>query len=184
MLPMAKSRDRGGRPRNVDVKRTPSGRASNAAPEPAGPTAEMKRQRSDLLCALICENPAYFAKELVLDQDAGWHVGRLYLVGLLTRRQKDAALRYRKAVAAYQAVLGIPKHPCAMDMNGVKGQSVESDKAHTRRFRRAKRVYETLHDALSAHGHDVVRAVTEALRENRTRLDLLKIGLDALDKVP
>lgn len=182
MLPMAR-KNRGGRPRDIDAKRRPDGKPA-WEPTPAGPTEEMKRRRADLLCPLVCANPAHFVRELVLDPEAGWHIGRLFLVGLLTVRQKDAALRYRKAVAAYEAVLGAPKRPCGLDIDRVSGQSTEGDKAYTRRFRRAKRAYEALHDALSAHGHSVVRAVTEALRENEVRLDLLRTGLDALDKVP
>jgi hypothetical protein len=46
------------------------------------------------LCTLIARHPKKFAAPLALDPDAGWHIGWLYLVGLLTERQRAAVARY------------------------------------------------------------------------------------------
>lgn len=178
MLAMAKAKY--GRPRKKSAERYDSGLPK---PEMVGPTAETLARRSERLCHLIARNPQKFAAPLVIDPDAGWHIGRLYLVGLLTVRQKDAADRYRKAIAAYEAVLDAPAKPRALDMNRVVGQVPEDEDVQTRRFKRAKRTYDRMHDALSAHGYDMVRCVTEALREQEVSLDMLRLGLNSLDAV-
>jgi hypothetical protein len=137
----------------------------------------------DDLSAMIREYPQKFAAALALDPDAGSYIGRLYLVGQITQRQKDAADKLRRASRSYEAVLGAPQAPRALDMNRVNGTSTEDEAVHTRRFRRAKTGYERLYHALSLCGHDVVRAVAGGLRGEAVRLDWLRCGLDAIDEV-
>lgn len=182
MLQMAK-KGRSGRPRKMDAKRQPDGRVK---PEVVGPSKEMLDRRIEVLSAMIAEYPQKFAASMALDADAGWHIGRLYLVGQLSQRQKDAADRFRRVSRAYESVLGglgAPQQPHALDMNRTAGLSNEDDAAYTKRFKRAKAAYERLQLAVSVHGHDVMRAVAGALRGEVVRLDWLRKGLDSIDEV-
>ena len=172
MLAMAKK----GR-RAKSGARYPSGKLK---PEIIKATPETLKRRAELLAIQIRKHPYKWAKELAEQGDASWYIGRLFLLGVLTQEQRDAADRLKRAVHAYQAVLDAPKHPHALDVDRIHGATTESDEAHTRRFRRAKAAYDRLHDAMSAHGHDVVRAVTKALNEEEPNIDHLRLGLNAI----
>lgn len=177
MYAMAK---RKGRYRRLDVPRQPDGRPR---PEAVGPAQETIERRIDMLSELVALHPRHFAAKHVMDGDASWYIGRLHICGQLTNRQRDAAESFRRVVRAYQSVLGGPKQPHALDIDHVAGRTVEDEARHTKRFQRAKQAYERHHDALSACGRDVVRAVSGALRDEHVDLTLLRRGLDALGEV-
>lgn len=172
MLTMAKK----GR-RAKSGARYPSGKLK---PEIIKATPETLNRRADLLAIEIRKHPYKLAHALAEHGDASWYVGRLFLLGVLTQQQRDAADRLKRIAHAYEAVLDAPKHPHALDIDRVQGATTESDEAHSRRARRAKAAYYRLHDAMSVHGHDVVRAVTKALNEEEPSLDLLRLGLNAI----
>lgn len=180
-----RKRHPGGRLRKTG-ERYPSGGLKQPEREPTGASPETLARRSDALCSVISAHPHMLALKLAKDPDAEWYIGRLFLCEVLTRRQRDAGDRYRKAIATYRQALctafGGPVDPRAMDLDRVAGRLQESDARLTRRFRRARREYDQLFEALSAD-RDVLRTVTAALRDEDVRLDWLRRGLDVLDGV-
>lgn len=174
------------------AKRTRRGRAAKDGeryacgklrPEVVKATPETLKRRAELLAVQIRQHPEKWARELAGEGDAGWYIGRLYLLDVLTQRQRDAADRLKRAARAYEAVLGAPKLPHALDMDRIAGSATESDEGYTRRFKRAKAAYDRMYAAMADRGHDVVRAVSRALNDEEVNIDLLRLGLNAVDDV-
>ena len=174
---MTKKKGGRGRPRQ-EGERYPSGKL-----KPVGASPETLARRTELIAVLVSRYPDKFAAPLAKDGDASWHIGRLFMVGAITEAQRDAADRYRRAIRAYQSVLGAPRTPHALDMDRLSGIVPEADDAHTRRFKRAKRAYDRYHQALAQHGYSMIRAMTRALADEDIDINILRLGLDALADV-
>jgi hypothetical protein len=109
---MAKS----GRKRNLNVKRTPSGRASRAGAVPANMEAILLRMKMFGL-----------SEKDARDQKAGTFIGRLNLTdkkALISNAQYDAAVAYLDAYGKYKRAIGAPD---ALKQSGGVGGGENTD---------------------------------------------------------
>lgn len=179
---MAKRRKktRMGRPPRTGVQRYPSGeiiKSQQQRREPdAGATDELMAHRALVVGA-----------GNALDPDAGWEIGKLYLLGLLAdRHDRDAAARRRdagerlcKIMARYERQLCLPRRPKAADMARTDGSVDNADDSDE--YRLAMRDYQRCRDALAARGWQVQAATFRAVRdEPGWRVDQVIEGLDAI----
>lgn len=172
---------RRGRKRKPGVKRQPDGRVK---PQDIGATAEIVAHRAADLAAVTGHRPdAAIVARLPHEPKASNYIGMLCIGGLISQGKHDAAESYRATAEEFDRLLSGPKRPTALDINRIAGKQSVDVEAEARAFRRAKAAYERYHDALSIHGHGVVRAVTAALNNNPPNWGLLLIGLEALETV-
>lgn len=152
-----------GRPRKQGVERHPGG----AVVQKAGPTLELLDHRR---AAAGSGNERH--------EDAGWLIGCLYLRGLVTDAQRDAARRFQIVARTYEALLLAPPQPGAVRLAG-GGRVLRPDDPVA--FARVKARYEAGYEAVSACGHAVLRDTMDALCERPPRsLKRMVVGLDAL----
>ncbi len=170
---------RRGRPRKRGVKRQPDDRP---VPERVSPTSETVARRADAMAAVICIHPQMLAIKLSKSQDAGWYIGRLYLVEALTRKQRDAGDRWRRYARRYELMLKGPKPAGAVAMQESDGEfdSLSETKEQKDDYKKAKAAYERCWNAVAEHGHDVLNATTKALRGEEVPITMLREGLDAI----
>lgn len=172
----AKRRRRAGRPRRANPEEKPRKQKDE------GPPPHVLAQRYILMKGAVQAYPGAFAGPLAMDPDAAWLIGRLYLVRQLSREQRDAGEKLARAARAYERVLLAPRRPDSTHLLEPSGVSTESDQAHMKRFRRAKRNYDRLYEALADAGREALRAVSKALADEQPNLEHLRKGLNALAK--
>lgn len=164
--------------------RYPSGEIVKAQQTPrprddVGPTDELVAHRAIVVGA-----------GNALDPDAGWEIGKLYLLGLLDdRRDRGAAIRRRdagerlcKIMARYERQLCLPRPPKAADMARTDGSVDNEDNGEE--YRLAMRDYQRCRSALATRGWQVQAATLRAAKEERGwRVDHVIEGLDAISEV-
>lgn len=164
---------------------------SAAPPHPAslepqtGPTSNTMKRRTQLLAECIKKYPYVLASKLADKQDAGWSLGRLYIVGVLTRQERDAGYRLHVAINRYNRLL--KKYPsytasnygrALQDRNTGQGEDLSNDALQA--FARAQRERDRLMDTLKLCGKPVMDAVLDALDDKEVDIGLLAIGLNSL----
>ena len=146
----------------------------NARVDPTPETISHRRQK---MAEVISLYPDKFARIYERHQDSVWLIGRLFIAGVITREQRDAAEQYQRVARNYEMLLEGPRVSTLRD----GGKSLEDEESYTKRFKRTKRRYETMHHALMEQGMDVAKAVAQVLRDEHADIQLLKQGLDALE---
>lgn len=157
-----------------------------------GPSDYTLRRRADELIKCIKLYPEGVALSLAERDEAGWHFGRLYLVGAIDRHQKWAAERLDRTVSTYRRLLNrhsIVKSNTGQALNKMlsssKGSGSEdlSPQAE-KRFRKAEEEYDKVIGVLDDRGEKVKEAIMRALEYDEiTDLDLIREGLDAIRTV-
>lgn len=142
-------------------------------------------RRAEKLAQVIKLYPNEVARGLAERPDAGWHFGRLYLVGAIDGVQRDAARKLDRVAREYQKTLHRYSSLRALDPMKVGGHSAEDlSPAAEKRFLRIKEQYDWMLERLTKQGEDVKTAVMDALKKDEvTDLALIRKGLDALSKL-
>jgi len=170
-------------------KRTSSGRlpraraARTGEPGGLGPSKYMLRRRADALAEVIRVYPGDVALGLAARDEAGWHFGRLYLIGAINMYQYAAAQRLDWVTRRYRRMLVKHGHVSAVDTAsaGTRTSGEDLSEEAQRRMGKARRDYDQMYDILSDCPAGVREAVVGTLeRDALTDLDLLRQGLDAL----
>lgn len=162
-MQLARKRWRAGRKRKEGA-RHPGGQLV----QNVGATTELLQRRAEIVGAAN-----------IYDGDASWLIGRLYLKGILTEGQRDAAKKWQGRTARYKLLLEGPRPPRAADLGMPMGQVPDDPEE----FQRAKFEYDQCWHAVSARGHRVLRATLAAIfDETVTDISLVMEGLTALAK--
>ena len=151
-----------------------------------GPSEYTLRRRADGLEECLHLYPTAIAMDLAHREEAGWHFGRLYLVGAIDRYQYYAAQRLARVVWRYRRMLSRYSHASASDPAGAiaKGVTEDLSEAAQRRFARARKDYDQVMGILDGCSDLVRGAVMAALeRDEVADLSLLRQGLTALTVV-
>lgn len=125
-----------GRKRNVNVKRTPSGRASRAGAVPANMEAILLRMKMFGL-----------SEQDARDQKAGTFIGRMNLMdkkALISNAQYDAAVEFLEVYDKYKRAIGAPD--ATKQSGGVGGG--ESNEDYARWCQNAKAKYDAAIEAV------------------------------------
>ncbi|WP_322997495.1 hypothetical protein [Castellaniella sp.] len=116
--------------------------------------------------------------------EAGYSLGRVYLLGQIASPLHEAGLQYAALVEAWQRVQGLPSpFPAAMDLSGVRGLSLYSTPS-IRAVERITNDYMKMQTALSDAGRNAIGAVREVCLYDRDWRDIesLRSGLEVLAK--
>lgn len=118
--------------------------------------------------------------------EAGYALGQLQLLGVITRRQHDAGLALRTAWMRWASIAGVPPHQISQRNCGIRRPDVDPEL-----WAKARRQLEAAIDALQAcQAAQLVRAAVEcvvmddvlppAFRDRARAVRALQLGLDAL----
>ena len=142
------------------------------------------QRRADALAEVIRVYPGDVALGLAARNEAGWHFGRLYLIGAIDTHQYAAAQRLDWVTRRYRRMLVRVTHVSAVDPSSAGGTRTPGEdlsEEAQRRVGKARRDYDQMYDILSDCPAGVRDAVVGTLeRDALTDLDLLRQGLDAL----
>ena len=145
------------------------------------------QRRADSLAECIRLYPRDVALGLAARDEAGWHFGRLYLIGAINVYQYAAAQRLDWVTRRYRRMLVRVTHVSAVDPASAGGTSASGEdlsEEAQRRVGKARRDYDQMYDILGECPGRVREAVVGALeRDALADLDLLRQGLDALTVV-
>ena len=150
------------------------------------PDDDAMLQRQWALIQLLQIYPAVpLLRGLAACRDAEWHIGRLHLVGALTKKQLTAAEYIAKVRDRYSHMINPNGSPKAVDIGKVSGGGHENlSEAALRSYQRTKRQYEKVEKALDRCGGRIKDVVLQALNGTEdVPLDLLARGLDAVYEV-
>jgi len=124
-----------------DAKREPNGRLSREAEfERARKNAQADAEAWDAMSVAMQARRRLYeiaypgpprdgekrARPHVLDQRAGSVIGRLSIQGEISPAQYDAALKYAEDIDNYRKAISAPRIPGAVDLNAVRGNSVDN----------------------------------------------------------
>ncbi len=141
------------------------------------------QRRADQLARVILLYPRDVALGLAARDEAGWHFGRLYLIGAINMYQYAAAQRLDWVTRRYRRMLVRVTHVGAVDPASTGGGKSAEDLSEEaqRRMAKARRDYDQMYDILGECPDGVREAVVGALeRDAVTDLSMLRQGLDAL----
>ncbi len=142
---------------------------------------ELQHRERELL-ALLREYPNRVVRGLALQKEAGWQVGRLYLVGVLEHDQYKAAEHVERVTKAYEGMLVRHGQVRAANFAKTSGTPMEDlSQSAQKKMLRAKKLYDEVYGILKECGSDTEKAVLKAIKEDKiTKLHLLKNGLTVL----
>ena len=147
----------------------------------------MLRRRADALAEVIRVYPGDVALGLAARDEAGWHFGRLYLIGAIDTHQYAAAQRLDWVTRRYRRMLVRVTHVSAVDpasAGGTRTSGEDLSEEAQRRMGKARRDYDQMYDILKDCPAGVREAVVGTLeRDALTDLSMLRQGLDALSVV-
>ena len=181
-----RDRKRDGKSSNrISGRRLPRPRGKGAFRHPQlGMSKYGLRRRADALAECIRLYPRDVALGLAARDEAGWHFGRLYLIGAINMYQYAAAQRLDWVTRRYRRMLVRVGHVSAVDPSSVGGTGASGEdlsEEAQRRMAKARRDYDQMYDILGDCPGQVREAVVGALeRDALEDLDLLRQGLDAL----
>ena len=140
------------------------------------------QQREVALLNLLRSYPNLVLHGLAKQPEAGWHFGRLYLVGVITQEQYDAAVYLDKVTRKYESLLRRYGHVGASSFEKVDNLSLEDLSLSAQKtFLRAKRKYEKAYDTLTQCGGNVKASIEAALRlDENADLTAIQRGLTVL----
>ena len=153
--------------------------------EPKVPPSEYGlRRRADALAKCIRLYPNEVVYGLARHEEAGWHFGRLFLIGAIDKFQYIAAERLDQATRRYKHLLNKYSLMKISNWESFGGASPEDlSPAASRRFQKVSKEYHIYQDALKECGPEVQHAVMEALdKDTMTDLGHLKRGLDVISR--
>ena len=114
--------------------------------------------------------------------EAGWYFGQLWLLGIITRDQYDAAAYLDKVTHDYERMLHRHGTIRSASLGKVDGTTSEDlSQSAEKSFTRAKRRYDKVYDLLTQCGEDVREAIITSLRKDeKTDIELITRGLTVL----
>lgn len=175
---------RAGRKRKAGARRHPNGSVVRERTKPTDETVQRRAvQMAEVILAYPTATGGPIAALMQSYPDTSWYIGRLFLAGVISQSERDAADQYRKVIEEYRTLLGGPKTPTGLDARRIGGLEPVSPIVATQRFKAVKKKYDRYHDALAVHGNGVVKAVTKALNEETPNHEFLFRGLKALAAV-
>lgn len=142
------------------------------------------RHRAVKLSQIISAYPQDIAYGLARKDEAGWHFGRLYLVGAIDLQQYSASKDFDRTVRQYKRMLHRYPDAFARNYEHVGGGSSEdlSEPVLKRCVNAYERFFD-LYNKLDECGLEVKDALFAALEKDAIiDLELLRRGLDALSK--
>lgn len=142
---------------------------------------ELQHREQELL-DLLEIYPNRIIRRLATQQEAGWHYGRLYLIGVLTRDQYEAANHLSKVTRSYDMMLRHYGHVRAAGYEKATSPGIEDlSLSAQKKFARVKKKYDIVYNILKACGKDVETAIINTLREDeKSNVELLRRGLTVL----
>lgn len=171
---MAKKRR--GRPAVQNVQRYACGKVRREYAQKQGET-EMQAMATVLAYRARAVSPEHARRN-----EAGYELGRMFLKGIITKRQHEAGCNYAKLVSDYQRSMGFPSpYPKGIDLGAARGLSLASEPSEAR-VRRTVNEYMLSITAIADAGKSAGIALREVCVYDRGTLDVenLRIGLDAL----
>ena len=142
---------------------------------------ELQHRERELL-GLIEIYPNQMIRRLAMRQEAEWHYGRLYLIGVITRDQYDAAANLSEVTHNYLIMLKRYGHVRASGHEKIVSSTSEDlSKSAQKKFAKVKKKYDDVYSVLKACGKDVETAVINTLRKDeKSDIELLRRGLTVL----
>ena len=140
------------------------------------------QHREQALLDLLETYPNRMIRRLATQQEAEWHYGRLYLVGVITKDQYEAAEYLSKVTRSYELMLRRYGHVRASGHEKVTSSTAEDlSLSAQKKFARVKKKYDNVYDILKACGKDVEMAIINTLRKDeKSNIELLRNGLTVL----
>jgi hypothetical protein len=159
----APRRRRAGR-RRKDGRRHPGGQIVR---EKVGATDQLLARRAELV-----------GEKHARDQNAAWLPGQLFLRGVLTAEQAEAARRWHGWAVAYKKLLEGHRPVKALSLDMPRGGAPVDDPAA---YARAKQRYDLCFEAISSRGRHVLRVAVDCVFHDRAGdVALIREGLEAL----
>lgn len=173
------------------VQRYPSGQPVHSSRDPRGETVV------SILATVRAQREKLLPPKLAMRDEAGYELGRLYLLGRLNPTGPEeswiytgvqlhrAGFEYMRLVHDHRCLLGFPSpFPKAMDFGAVHGLSLHSE-PDPDRVRRISNLEMRSRTVLADAGMGVAREVRDVCIEDKPvrSVDNLKIGLQALAKL-
>ena len=116
---------------------------------------ELQHRERELL-DLLETYPSQMIRRLATQQEAEWHYGRLYLIGVITRDQYEAAEHLSKVTRNYETMLRRYGHVRASGHEKFTSTTAEDlSLSAQKKFARVKKKYDNVYDILKACGKDV-----------------------------
>lgn len=144
------------------------------------------RRRADRLAKVISQYPDLVARGLASRDEAAWEFGRLYLVGAITREQKDAADELDRVTKRYRRMLKRYGHLQAANLEQIGGRAASENLSPQalNSFERAQKKYDEVYGRFNGCSEKSKEEVLKTLEEDTfTDLAALREGLDALTYV-
>ncbi len=140
------------------------------------------QHRELALLDLLETYPNQMIRRLATRQEAEWHFGRLYLVGVITRDQYEAAENLSKVTRSYETMLHRSSGVQASGHEKFGSPSTEDlSLSAQKKFAKVKKKYDIVYNILRACGKDVEKAVINTLRKDeKSSIELLRRGLTVL----
>ena len=141
------------------------------------------QHREEGLLDLLRSYPNQIVRSLAMRPEAGWHLGRLYLVGAIEWKHYSAAVYLDRVTRAYEKMLRRYGHVRAARLEKMDAPTAEDlSKSAQKKFDNARKKYDRVYGILDQCGTDVRKAVVDALREDaHTDLTLILRGLTVID---
>lgn len=140
------------------------------------------QHREKALLDLLETYPSQMIRRLATQQEAEWHYGRLFLVGVITRDQYEAAAYLSKVTRNYETMLRRYGHARASGYEKFTSPTIEDlSLSAQKKFARVKKKYDNVYNILKACGKDVEMAIINTLRKDeKSNIELLRRGLTVL----
>ena len=140
------------------------------------------QHREKALLELLKTYPNQMIRRLSTRQEAEWHYGRLYLVGVITRDQYEAAEHLSKVTRNYETMLHRSSGVQASGHEKFTSPTTEDlSLSAQKKFARVKKKYDIVYSILKACGKDVEAAIISTLRKDeKSDIELLRRGLTVL----
>ena len=140
------------------------------------------QHREKALLDLLENYPSQMIRRLATRQEAEWHFGRLYLVGVITRDQYEAAEHLSKVTRNYETMLHRSSGVQASGHEKFGSPSTEDlSLSAQKKFAKVKKKYDIVYSILKACGKDVEKAIINTLRKDeKSDIELLRRGLTIL----
>jgi len=140
------------------------------------------QHREAAIRKLLNEHPSKIVRSLAKRSEAEWHIGRLYLVGVLSHNEYAAGAYIDQITRAYEAMIRRHGQLKAGSLEKTDTASPEDLSLSARKkFARLKRKHDEVYGVLSECGNDVNSAVVNALRkDDPVDISLLSRGLTVI----
>lgn len=163
------------------VKKKKKKKISKISSERSIRSYELQHREAALL-NLLRDYPNQVIRGLAQQPEAEWTFGRLYLVGVISQRQYEAAQYLDRVTRDYERLL---RHHSNLQTGSVTktDSPVMEDLSLSaqKKFARAKRRYDEVYELLTQCGNDVKKAVVATLRRDEiVDLNAVQRGLTVL----